>query len=159
MILPLRVICLLQRISVDLRIARLLVLLCAEIGVNGGKPEQQRIQPVRLDVVIVVLRRTNGKQLCPEHTALPFGKRCFLTEQDAAPGIAHDLLCAFSQIQISGRVQKCSQFFCLLFIRQNTCMMDAGRDVMQQHLAEKLRERVFFRRKLRQRLLQIEPCF
>ena len=51
-------------------------------------------------MVIVVFHRARGKQFRPERAAVRFGKGCFFAEQNAAFYIAHDLVCAFTQIQV-----------------------------------------------------------
>ena len=61
---------------------------------------QKLIQLVRLDVVIIVFHRARREQFRPERAAVRFGKGSFFAEQNAAFCIAHDLLCAFAQIQV-----------------------------------------------------------
>ena len=110
-------------------------------------------------MVVVVFRGPRGEQFCPERAAICFGEGCFFVEQDAAFGIAHDLFCAFAQIQVSGSSQESPQFLRLLFVRQSSRVLDSGGNVVQQHFSEKLREQGVFRRNLIQFLFQIAPRF
>ena len=57
-------------------------------------------------MVIVVFHRARGKQFRPERAAVRFGKGSFFAEQNAAFYIAHDLVCAFTQIQVIGFMQE-----------------------------------------------------
>ena len=51
-------------------------------------------------MVIIVFHRARREQFRPERAAVRFGKGCFFAEQNVAFYIAHDLVCAFTQIQV-----------------------------------------------------------
>ena len=104
LVLPADIIGFLQRKLVALRFVHLLILLSAEIGIGGRQAEEKILQAVRLNSVIIILRRLQGEQFRPECAAVRFGKGCFLAEQDALLGRAHDLFCTFAQIQVIGIV-------------------------------------------------------
>ena len=100
LVLPMGVIGFFQRILIVLRFAHFLILFPAEVGIGRGQFGVQFEQSIRINVVIVVFHGARGKQFRPERAAVRFGKSCFFTEQNAAFCIAHDLLCAFAQIQV-----------------------------------------------------------
>ena len=50
-------------------------------------------------------------------------------------GVAHDLFCALAQIQVRSSMQKSPQFFRFFLVRQSSCMLDSGGNVVQQHFS------------------------
>ena len=100
LVLPMSVKSFVQRILIVLRLAHFLILFPAEVGIGRRQFGEKLKQAVRIDAVIVVFHRARREQFRPERAAVHFRKNCFLAEQNAAFYIAHDLLCAFAQIQV-----------------------------------------------------------
>ena len=99
-VLPMGVIGFFQRILIVLRFAHFLILLPAKVGIGRGQLGEKLKQAIRINVVIIVFHRARREQFRPERAAVRFGKGSFFAEQNAAFCIAHDLLCAFAQIQV-----------------------------------------------------------
>ena len=100
LVLPVGVIGFFQRIPVVLRFAHFLILFPAEVGIGRRQFGEQFEQSIRINVVIIVFHWARREQFRPERAAVRFGKGSFFAEQNAAFCIAHDLVCAFTQIQV-----------------------------------------------------------
>ena len=159
LVLPVGVIGFFQRILIILRFAHFLIFFPAEVGIGRGQFREKLKQAVRINVVIVVFHRARREQFRPKRATVRFRKGCFIAEHNAAFGIAHDLFCVFAQIQVSGIIQKNSQFLRLFLVWQRARVLDSGGNAVHQHFSEEMRKQGVLGRKLTQRLFQIVPRF